>query len=130
MKRGERTLVLNASYEPMAVVSSRRALLLVLNEKASVLVESDRLVHTVDYTLVEPEVILLRQNDAASPTKPKRPDAQPAESGPPSTAATAPAAAASTPSAEASPGSDADTDVSVAQLLSSSANEDVRRRRR
>lgn len=62
MKRSERrTLVLNASYEPMAVVSSRRALLLVLNEKASVLVESDRIVHSAVGKYAEPEVVLLRQ---------------------------------------------------------------------
>jgi 5-methylcytosine-specific restriction endonuclease McrA len=56
-----RTLVLNASYEPIAVVSSRRALLLVLNGKASSLSESDRVVHSVTESLVEPDVILLRQ---------------------------------------------------------------------
>ncbi|TPG06586.1 HNH endonuclease, partial [Curtobacterium flaccumfaciens] len=62
MKRSERrTLVLNASYEPMAVISSRRALLLVLNEKASVLVESDRVVHSAGDTYAEPDVVLLRQ---------------------------------------------------------------------
>lgn len=62
MKRSERrTLVLNASYEPMAVISSRRALLLVLNEKASVLAESDRLVHSAGRTYSEPDVVLLRQ---------------------------------------------------------------------
>ena len=38
-----RTLVLNAGYEPLAVVSFRRALVLVMNEKASVIerVEGD-----------------------------------------------------------------------------------------
>lgn len=56
-----RTLVLNASYEPMAVVSSRRALLLVLNGKASVLVESDRVLHSAGETMTEPDVVLLRQ---------------------------------------------------------------------
>jgi 5-methylcytosine-specific restriction endonuclease McrA len=56
-----RTLVLNASYEPIAVVASRRALLLVMNGKASILSESDRIVHSVTESLVEPDVILLRQ---------------------------------------------------------------------
>ena len=32
-----RTLVLNAGYEPLAVVSFRRALVLVMNEKATVI---------------------------------------------------------------------------------------------
>ena len=32
-----RTLVLNAGYEPLAVVSFKRALVLVLNQKATVL---------------------------------------------------------------------------------------------
>lgn len=36
-----RTLVLNAGYEPLAVVTFRRALLLVLTGKASVLAEDD-----------------------------------------------------------------------------------------
>ncbi len=36
-----RSLVLNASYEPLSVVSQRRAVVLVLNEKASVVVERD-----------------------------------------------------------------------------------------
>ena len=31
-----RTLVLNAGYEPLAIVSFRRALVLVMNKKASV----------------------------------------------------------------------------------------------
>ena len=35
-----RTLVLNAGYEPLAVVSFKRALMLVLNEKATVLAGS------------------------------------------------------------------------------------------
>ena len=36
-----RTLVLNAGYEPLAVVSFKRALILVLNQKATVLAGSD-----------------------------------------------------------------------------------------
>ncbi|MCU1634976.1 MAG: endonuclease, partial [Cryobacterium sp.] len=36
-----RTLVLNAGYEPLAVVSFKRALVLVMNQKATI-VESDR----------------------------------------------------------------------------------------
>jgi len=36
-----RALVLNASYEPLSVVSERRALILVYLEKASVVVSKD-----------------------------------------------------------------------------------------
>ena len=55
-----RTLVLNAGYEPLAVVSFKRALILVLNNKAVVLQgAADRVVHSAsgDYEL--PSVILL-----------------------------------------------------------------------
>jgi 5-methylcytosine-specific restriction endonuclease McrA len=38
-----RTLVLNAGYEPLAVVSFKRALVLVLNEKATVIEHIDEL---------------------------------------------------------------------------------------
>lgn len=37
-----RTLVLNAGYEPLAVVSFRRALILVMNQKATVIERVDR----------------------------------------------------------------------------------------
>ncbi|BDZ49323.1 HNH endonuclease [Frondihabitans sucicola] len=56
-----RTLVLNASYEPIAVVSSRRAFLLVMNDKASVLSQSDRVLRSATVTAFEPSVVLLRQ---------------------------------------------------------------------
>ena len=36
-----RTLVLNAGYEPLAVVSFKRAIVLVMNEKASVIAEDE-----------------------------------------------------------------------------------------
>ena len=36
-----RTLVLNAGYEPLAVVSFKRALVLVMNEKATVIEHTD-----------------------------------------------------------------------------------------
>jgi hypothetical protein len=36
-----RTLVLNAGYEPLAVVSFKRALVLVMNEKATVIEHID-----------------------------------------------------------------------------------------
>ena len=40
------TLILNASYEPLAVVSMRRAMLLVLNGKASVVEAGQGWVHS------------------------------------------------------------------------------------
>ena len=36
-----RTLVLNAGYEPLAVVSFKRALLLVMNQKATVILHEE-----------------------------------------------------------------------------------------
>jgi 5-methylcytosine-specific restriction endonuclease McrA len=55
-----RTLVLNAGYEPLGVVSFRRAIMLVLNQKATVLEQNDELKvrsATGEYEL--PSVILL-----------------------------------------------------------------------
>lgn len=55
-----RTLVLNAGYEPLAVVSFRRALMLVLNQKATVLEQNDALkVHSASGEFELPSVILL-----------------------------------------------------------------------
>lgn len=55
-----RTLVLNAGYEPLAVVSFRRALVLVLNQKATVLAGSEaEKVHSANSEFALPSVILL-----------------------------------------------------------------------
>lgn len=55
-----RTLVLNAGYEPLAVVSFRRALVLVLNQKATVLASSGgEMVHSATTSFEVPSVILL-----------------------------------------------------------------------
>ncbi len=55
-----RTLVLNAGYEPLGVVSFRRALLLVLNQKATVLRPFAELtVHSATEEFEMPSVILL-----------------------------------------------------------------------
>lgn len=57
-----RTLVLNAGYEPLGVVSDRRALILVMNGKASVLdAVPDNPVFGVDDAWDRPSVILLRR---------------------------------------------------------------------
>ena len=55
-----RTLVLNAGYEPLGVVSFKRALILVLNQKATVLSgAADQLVHSAKGSFELPRVILL-----------------------------------------------------------------------
>jgi 5-methylcytosine-specific restriction endonuclease McrA len=54
-----RTLVLNAGYEPLAVVSFRRALVLVLAGKATVVVDGPTPVVSESLTLPRPSVILL-----------------------------------------------------------------------
>ena len=53
------TLVLNATYEPLAVVSDRRALVLVLTHKAVLLEESGHVVHSATRCLALPSVIRL-----------------------------------------------------------------------
>ena len=52
-------LVLNAGYEPLAVVPLRRAIVLVLAHKASVLVAEAAPVHTPGAVLPRPAVIVL-----------------------------------------------------------------------
>ncbi len=55
-----RTLVLNAGYEPLAVVSFKRALALVMNQKATVVeVDSDNPVWGISTVFDRPSVILL-----------------------------------------------------------------------
>ena len=57
-----RTLVLNAGYEPLAVVSFKRALVLVLEGKASLLAsDSDHPVLSASGEWERPSVILLRR---------------------------------------------------------------------
>jgi 5-methylcytosine-specific restriction endonuclease McrA len=55
-----RTLVLNAGYEPLAVVSFKRAIILVLNQKATVLAQAGtHLVRSATSEYKLPSVILL-----------------------------------------------------------------------
>ena len=54
-----KALVLNASYEPLCVVSVRRAVVLVLKEKAEVLHTSDRVLHPEHQAIPVPSVIRL-----------------------------------------------------------------------
>lgn len=55
------TLVLNASYEPLCVVPVRRAVVLLLLEKAVVEQRSDALVRSERLTLVAPSVVRLQR---------------------------------------------------------------------
>ncbi|MGL4339057.1 MAG: HNH endonuclease [Rhodoglobus sp.] len=56
-----RTLVLNAGYEPLVVVSFRRALVLVMNQKATVIVaDSENPVCAAAGVWERPSVIILR----------------------------------------------------------------------
>jgi 5-methylcytosine-specific restriction endonuclease McrA len=54
-----RALVLNASYEPLCVVSTRRALMLVLDRKADLVSSTDRAFHSEREVWPEPSVVRL-----------------------------------------------------------------------
>jgi 5-methylcytosine-specific restriction endonuclease McrA len=54
-----RALILNASFEPLCVVSTRRALVLVLSDKAELLHATDRQFHSERVTFPEPSVVRL-----------------------------------------------------------------------
>ena len=56
-----RTLVLNAGYEPLSVVTSRRAAVLVMREKASILAEDASPIVSPSALVPRPAVILLHQ---------------------------------------------------------------------
>jgi 5-methylcytosine-specific restriction endonuclease McrA len=56
-----RALVLNATYEPLSVVPIRRALVLVLHERADVVESNGHIFHSEHLTLSAPSVIKLRR---------------------------------------------------------------------
>ncbi|WP_022873615.1 HNH endonuclease [Nesterenkonia alba] len=56
-----RTLVLNAGYEPLSVVTSRRAALLVMRGKASILAEDGSPIVSPSTLVPRPSVILLHR---------------------------------------------------------------------
>jgi 5-methylcytosine-specific restriction endonuclease McrA len=56
-----RALVLNASYEPLSVVSERRAVVLVLNRKASVVVSREEAWSSETTTVELPSVVRLNR---------------------------------------------------------------------
>jgi len=53
------SLVLNATYEPLGVVSSRRAVVLVLTDKAITVNDGDEVVHSVTRAVPVPTVVRL-----------------------------------------------------------------------
>src|SRR5258705_2206708 len=55
-----RALVLNASYEPLCVVAARRAVVLVLGEKAETVAETGTGLHSEHLSLSVPSVVRLR----------------------------------------------------------------------
>lgn len=56
-----RALVLNATYEPLAIVPGRRAIVLVLAEKAEVVRETDGVFHSQRLSVAVPSVVRLRR---------------------------------------------------------------------
>ena len=57
---GGRVLVLNATYEPLGVVAHRRAIVLVLREKAEVVERNGAMYHSEHLSIEAPSVIRLR----------------------------------------------------------------------
>jgi len=58
-RSGSRALVLNATFEPLGIVSTRRALLLVLGAKAELVHATERLFRAERVTHPEPSVVRL-----------------------------------------------------------------------
>ena len=56
-----KALVLNASYEPLSVVPVRRAVVLVLHNRADVVESNGKVWHSERTELASPSVIRLRQ---------------------------------------------------------------------
>ncbi len=52
-------LLLNATYEPLNVVSVRRAIVLLLKEKAEILEAAEQRIHAADFSMPKPLVIRL-----------------------------------------------------------------------
>ena len=55
----EHTLVLNATYEPINIVSWKRAISLLFQGKVEVLAEYDREIHSISFTIKMPSVLRL-----------------------------------------------------------------------
>ncbi len=54
-------LVLNASYEPLNLISTRRAILLLIKDKAEIIEATDRMIRAASTELPQPLVIRLRR---------------------------------------------------------------------
>ncbi len=54
-------LVLNASYEPLNLISMRRAILLLIKDKAEIIEATDRMIRAASTELPQPLVIRLRR---------------------------------------------------------------------
>jgi len=57
----QRTLLLNASMEPISVITWKRAIVLLMEDKADVVAESDQVLHSPSMEMYLPEVIRLRK---------------------------------------------------------------------
>ena len=55
----QRVLVLNASYEPLQLVTVRRAVVLLLQEKAEMVETAQRMLHGITQHFMIPQVIRL-----------------------------------------------------------------------
>ena len=53
-------LLLNATYEPLRVLSLKRAVVLLLEEKAEMIEESDEMIRSENMSVPRPKVIRLR----------------------------------------------------------------------
>ena len=56
-----RTLVLNATYEPLGVVTERRALILVLNSRATTIENSKTILHYTGGEIALPSIVKLNR---------------------------------------------------------------------
>jgi len=56
-RQARRALVLNATFEPLGIVSSRRAVLLVLDTKAELVHTTERFFRAERFSLPEPSVV-------------------------------------------------------------------------
>ena len=60
VRLAERALVLNATYEPLSIVSARRAIVLVLRSKADTVAATDLVWRSADHKFEVPSVVRLR----------------------------------------------------------------------
>ncbi|MBD3305666.1 HNH endonuclease [candidate division KSB3 bacterium] len=56
----EKTLLLNATYEPLRIISWKKAITLLILEKVEVIEHYDRMIHSISFALPLPAVVRLR----------------------------------------------------------------------